>query len=86
MLSVLLSVGGPSASSTHGTLGQASGRVNSDCVLSWTAELEHVPVKDVIVGEALLVEQVAEQLPQVARMEKGNKKMGVMKTGLLKLA
>ena len=58
--SVLLPVGGPSAT-TAGALGRdarrkAGGRINSDCVLPWTAELEHVPVKDVIVGEALLVE------------------------------
>ena len=58
--SVLLPVGGPSAT-TAGALGRdarrkAGGRINSDCVLPWTAKFEHVPVKDVIVGEALLVE------------------------------
>ena len=65
--SVLLPVGGPSATAagtlSRDALRKASGRVNSDCVLPWTAELEHVPVKDVIVGEALFVEQVAEELP-----------------------
>jgi hypothetical protein len=30
------------------------------------AELQHVPVEDVIVGEALPMEQVPEQLPQIA--------------------
>uniref|UniRef100_A0A8D1Y5N4 Uncharacterized protein n=1 Tax=Sus scrofa TaxID=9823 RepID=A0A8D1Y5N4_PIG len=30
-----------------------------------TYKLEHVPVKDVVVGEALAVEQVPEELPQV---------------------
>ena len=30
-----------------------------------THKLEHVPVKDVVVGEALSVEQVSEQLSQV---------------------
>ena len=72
---VLLPVGGPSAPTgtlSRHTLRKASGRVNSDCVLPWTAELEHVPVKDVIVGEALLVEQVAEELPEVAGIEGGN--------------
>ena len=33
------------------------------------AELEHVPVEHVVVGEALPVEQVPEQLPQVAAEE-----------------
>ena len=28
--------------------------------------LEHVPVEDVVIGEALAVEQVAKQLPQIA--------------------
>ena len=32
--------------------------------------LEHVPVEDVIIGEALAVEQVAKQLPQIAEKEK----------------
>ena len=31
----------------------------------YTHKLEHVPVKHVVVGEALAVEQVSEQLPQV---------------------
>ena len=35
--------------------------------------LEHVPVKDVVIGEALAVEQVAKQLPQIAAMEKVDK-------------
>jgi hypothetical protein len=30
-----------------------------------TYEFEHVPVEDIVVGEALAVEQVPEQLPQV---------------------
>ena len=30
-----------------------------------THKLEHVPVEDVVVGEALPVEQVPEELPQV---------------------
>ena len=30
-----------------------------------THKLQHVPVKDVVVGEALSVEQVPEELPQV---------------------
>jgi hypothetical protein len=30
-----------------------------------THEFEHVPVKDVVVGEALAVEEVAEELAQV---------------------
>lgn len=30
-----------------------------------TYKLEHVPVKDVVVGEALTVEEVPEELPQV---------------------
>uniref|UniRef100_A0A3P9J6W0 Uncharacterized protein n=1 Tax=Oryzias latipes TaxID=8090 RepID=A0A3P9J6W0_ORYLA len=30
-----------------------------------TYKLEHVPVKDVVVGEALTVEKVPEELPQV---------------------
>ena len=33
------------------------------------AELEHVPVEHVVIGEALPVEQVPEQLPQVAGRE-----------------
>ena len=75
--SVLLPVRGTSATASAGTLSRdtlrkASSRVDSDCVLPWTAELEHVPVKDVIVGEALLVEQVAEELPEVAGIEGGN--------------
>ena len=28
--------------------------------------LEHVPVEDIVIGEALAVEQVAKQLPQIA--------------------
>ena len=32
--------------------------------------LEHVPVEDVVIGEALAVEQVAKQLPQIAAREK----------------
>ena len=71
--SVLLPVGGPSAPAdgtlSRDALRKASGRVNSDSVLPWTAELEHVPVKYVIVGEALLVEQVPEELPEVAGIE-----------------
>ena len=31
----------------------------------YTHKLEHVPVKHVVVGEALAVEQVPEKLPQV---------------------
>lgn len=31
-----------------------------------TSELEHVPIKDVIVGEALHVEKIAENLAEVA--------------------
>ena len=33
--------------------------------LPWAAELQHVPVEHVVVREALLVEQVAEQLSEV---------------------
>jgi hypothetical protein len=32
-------------------------------------ELEHVPVEDIVVGEALPVEQVPEQLPQVTKQK-----------------
>lgn len=35
------------------------------CRLSITHKFEHVPVKHVVIGEALTVEKVAEQLPQV---------------------
>ena len=35
------------------------------------AELEHVPVENVVVGEALAVEQVPEQLAQVAGGREG---------------
>lgn len=38
------------------------------------AELEHVPVKDVVVGEALFVEQVTEELSQVTIKRKIRKK------------
>jgi hypothetical protein len=34
------------------------------------AELQHVPVEDAIVGEALPMEQVPEQLPQIAETSK----------------
>lgn len=40
-------------------------------VLPGTAELEHVPVEDVVVSKALLVEKVAEELSEVTA--RGNK-------------
>jgi hypothetical protein len=47
------------------------GRCGCVCrVRSRSAELEHVPVEDVVVREALLVKQVAEQLPEVAGSNK----------------
>ena len=50
--------------------------VNADRVLPGTAKLEHVPVKDVVVGESLLVEQVAKELPEVAERGHGRKPSG----------
>ena len=34
------------------------------------AEFEHVPIENVVVGESLAMEQVAEQLAEVAEIEK----------------
>ena len=39
-------------------------------VWAGTSELEHVPVEDVVVGEPLFMEQVAEELPKVAENKK----------------
>jgi hypothetical protein len=38
---------------------------NTHGVVIYTHKLEHVPVKHVVVGEALAVEQVSEELAQV---------------------
>ena len=47
-------------------------------VWSGTSELEHVPVEDVVVGEPLFMEQVAEELPKVAE----NKKQSIFRLRL----
>lgn len=55
---------GPPARQRRGLLDRAP-RAHPAAGAGGTYELEHVPVEHVVVGEALAVEQVPEQLPQV---------------------
>ena len=53
------------ACTTTAAAADAVARAAGDARPARAAELEHVPVEDVVVGEPLPVEQVAEQLTQV---------------------